>query len=72
MVEALCYKPEGRGFEIRMEPIHFFNLPKSSSPAMALQFFKFQTQDYQKMFLNGVGGGTRKADTMAAICEPTV
>jgi hypothetical protein len=35
LVEELCYKPEGRGFEFRLGK--FFNLPNHSSRTMALR-----------------------------------
>jgi hypothetical protein len=36
LVEALCYKPEGRRFDSRCGHSIFFNLPNPSSRTMAL------------------------------------
>jgi hypothetical protein len=32
VVEALCYKPEGRGFETRCDELIFFNIPNPFLP----------------------------------------
>jgi hypothetical protein len=69
--EALCYKPEGRGF-FPDEVIKFFNLPNPSSRTMALEW----TQPLTEMSTNlpGYKGRlARKADNnLTVICEPTV
>jgi hypothetical protein len=44
LVEALCYKPEGRGFDSLWSHCIFFNLPNSSSRAMALRLTQPLTQ----------------------------
>jgi hypothetical protein len=71
LVEALCYKPEGRGFECRWGGF-FFNLPNSSSSTMALG----STQPLTKMSTRNTPGvkgrPARKADNLTAICEPIV
>jgi hypothetical protein len=36
MVEGLCYKPEGPGFQSRLDHRIFFILPNPSSPTMVL------------------------------------
>jgi hypothetical protein len=70
MVEARCYKPEGRGFESRWDNF-FFNWPNPSSRTMALG----STQPLTEMSTRKISGGkgpARKADNLTAICEPTV
>jgi hypothetical protein len=71
LVEALCYKPEGRRFESRMRWI-FLNLPNLSSRTMALG----STQPLTEMSTRNPPGGkkrpARRADNLAAICVPNV
>jgi hypothetical protein len=71
LVEALCYKPEGRGF-IPNEVIRFFNLPKPSSCTMVLA----STQNPMEMSTRNLRGGkarpAREADNLTAICEAIV
>jgi hypothetical protein len=71
VVEALCYKPEGRRFESQMR-WNFFNLPYPSSRTMALG----STQPLTEMSIRNLPGGkkrpARRADNLAAICEPNV
>jgi hypothetical protein len=58
LVEALCYKPEGRGFDSRWGHWIFFNLPNPSSRIMGLG----STQPLTEMRtsnLPGVNGGRR-------------
>jgi hypothetical protein len=71
VVEALCYKPEGRRCESRMRWI-FFNLPNPSSRIMALG----STQPLTEMSSRNLPGGkkrpARRADNLATIYEPNV
>jgi hypothetical protein len=66
LVDALWYKPEGRGFE------GFLNLPNPSSRTMTLR----STQPLTEMSTRNLPGGkrrpARKADNLTAICEPIV
>jgi hypothetical protein len=71
LVEALCYKPEGRGFE--SDEMDFFNLPNPSSRSMGLG----STKPLAEMSTNnlpgeGWGRPTRKADKLTAICQSIV
>jgi hypothetical protein len=72
LAEALSYKPEGRGFRVPMRWISFLNLPNPSIRNMVL----WSTQPLTEMStrkLPGVGDKGRpgrKADNLAAICEP--
>jgi hypothetical protein len=67
LVEALCYKPEGRPDEM-----DFFSLPNPSSRIMALG----STQPLTELSTRNLPGGkerpARKADNRTAICEPIV
>jgi hypothetical protein len=70
LVEALCYKPEGRRFESWMR--FFFNLPNPSRRTMALG----STQPLTEMSIRNLPWGekrpARRADNLTAICEPIV
>jgi hypothetical protein len=69
LVEVLCYKPEGRGFNTRWGYFDFFSLPSSSSRTMAL----WSSQALIEMSTrNLLGGGGRKADNLTGVCEPIV
>jgi hypothetical protein len=71
LVEALCYKPEGRRFESRRKWI-IFNLPNPSSHTVALG----STQPRTEINTRNLHGGKKRAalrvDNLAAICEPNV
>jgi hypothetical protein len=41
LVEALCYKPEGRGFDYRLSEWMFFNSHSASRHTMALGFTQY-------------------------------
>jgi hypothetical protein len=70
LVEALCYKPEGRLFESQMRWI-LFNLPNPSGGTMALG----STTPLTEMSTRNLPGGKKRpahrADNLTAICEPT-
>jgi hypothetical protein len=71
LVEALCYKPEGR-VSIFLEVIGFLNWRNPSSRIMALG----STQPLTEMSTRNHPGGKRrwalKADNLTSICEPIV
>jgi hypothetical protein len=69
--EALCCKPEGRGFESRWCGF-FFNLPNPSSRTMALGSTQPLTEMSTRNLPGGKGWPEHKADNLTAICEPTV
>jgi hypothetical protein len=71
-VEALCYKPEGRGFESRWGGFFFFNWPNPSSRTMALGWTLPLTEMSTRNLPGGKGWLARKADSLTAICEPVV
>jgi hypothetical protein len=72
LIDAQCYKPEGRG-SIPDEVIVIFNWPNPSSRYMALEFTQPLTEIIPVILL-GVKGSLpgRKADNLTAICEPIV
>jgi hypothetical protein len=41
LVEAICYKPEGREFGSRRDHFHFINLPNPSSFTIALALIQY-------------------------------
>jgi hypothetical protein len=61
-----------RGFDSRRSKLDFFNLPEPSSRIMALG----STQPPTEMSTKNLPGGkkwlARRADNLAAICEPNV
>jgi hypothetical protein len=72
---VLCYKPEGCCFEFRRAHQFFFSLPNPSSRIMALRFTQPLTEmssRSRKMFLRSSARPVRKADNLAAICEPII
>jgi hypothetical protein len=71
VVEALCYKLEGRRFESRMR-WNIFNLPNSSSRTMALGSTQILTELSTRNFPGGKKRPARRADNLAAIYEPIV
>jgi hypothetical protein len=71
LVEALCYKPEGRRFESRMRWI-FFNLLNPSRRTMALESIQPLTEMSTRNLPGGKKRPARRADNLAAICEPNV
>jgi hypothetical protein len=58
MVEALCYKPEGRGFDSRCGGF-IFNVPNPSSRTMALGSTQLLTEMSTRNLPEGVNGGRR-------------
>jgi hypothetical protein len=87
MVEALCYKWEGRGFSPDEVIESFFYLPNHSSRTMALGFTQPPKQKHfistfhlisfqQKCVPEDLSGGkarpARKTDNLTAIREQTV
>jgi hypothetical protein len=71
LVEALCYKPEGRGFESRCGN-WFFNLPKLSSRTMALGLTQPLTEMSVRNPHEDKARPATKAEKLTAICEPIV
>jgi hypothetical protein len=69
-VEALCYKPEGRGFNPD-EVITFFNCPNPSNRTTALGSTQPLTEMTTRNLPGGKGRPARKAD-VTAICDPIV
>jgi hypothetical protein len=67
LVEALCYKPEGRGFESSLGG--FFNWPNPSSRTIALGSTQRLTEISIRDLPGGKGRPARKADNLTAICE---
>jgi hypothetical protein len=72
LVEELCYKSEGRGFESRRDYWIFFNLPNPSSSTMALGFTQPVTELSTRKYFWGKARPARKAANLTAICEPIV
>jgi hypothetical protein len=69
VVNALSYKPEGRGFETRGGD--FFNLPNPSGFTQPLT--EMSTRNIKKtMFLGSKVRPVHKADNLTVICEPIV
>jgi hypothetical protein len=62
LVEALCYKPKGRGFDSQ-----FFNLPNSSSRTMALVSTQPLTEVSTRNLPGGKGRPAHKSDNLPAI-----
>jgi hypothetical protein len=71
MLNALCYKPEGREFQSRRNYIFFFNLPNPFSHTMTLGSTQSLTEMRTKKLRGGKRRPARKADDLTAICEPT-
>jgi hypothetical protein len=75
-VVALCYKPEGRGFEYRLNIFFLFPLIYLILPAAnGLRVDSASKgNEYQESSWAGEGGGRpeRKADNPTVICELTV
>jgi hypothetical protein len=73
VVKALCYKPEGRGFDTRCGD--FLNLPNLQATLGPGVHSASNRNEYRKhkkiMFLSKVRR-VRRADNLTAICEPIV
>jgi hypothetical protein len=70
VVKALCYKPEGRGFETRWSEwflSSYLIFPVALDPGV---YSASKRNEYQK-HKNNVSG-VRRADNLTAICEPIV
>jgi hypothetical protein len=80
LVEALCYKPKGRGFDSRRGYWFFFFffftiyliLPGALVPEDYLASNRNEYQKQKKMFLGSRARLARKAENLAAIYEPIV
>jgi hypothetical protein len=59
LVEALCYKPEGRGLESLGSGFFFFNLPNPSSRTMVLGSTQPLTEMNTRNLPGGVNGDRR-------------
>jgi hypothetical protein len=75
VVKALCYKPEGSGFETRwvnelfsIYPI----LPAALGPGFIQSLTEISTRNIHIMFLGSKARPVSRAHTFAANCEPTV
>jgi hypothetical protein len=71
LIEAICYKPEGRWFDSRWGN-RFFNWLHPSSCTMALGSAQPLTEMSTSNLLGGKGRSSRNADNLTAIFEPTV
>jgi hypothetical protein len=70
LVDALCYKPEGR---VRVpDEVDFFNLPNPSSHTMSRESTKPLTEMSTRNLPGGKKRPARRAGIRAAICEPNV
>jgi hypothetical protein len=69
IVEALCYKPEGRRFGSRMRWIFFFNLPNHSSRTVAQVSTQPLTEMGTSNFHEGKKQPARRAVNLTAIYE---
>jgi hypothetical protein len=67
-IEALRYKPEGRGLE--PNEVEFFKLPDHSIRTVLLGSTLPQQKRVPGMFLKGEGLPAHKADNLTATCEP--
>jgi hypothetical protein len=71
LVEALCYKPEGRVFDSDLVT-GFFNRPNPSSRTVSLGSTRPLTERVPGILLGCKGRPARKADSLTTICEPIV
>jgi hypothetical protein len=71
LVEALCYKPEGRLFRVPDE-VDFFNMPNPSSRSMTLGSTQPVTEMSTRNLPGGRGRPPRRAGKLAAVCEPNI
>jgi hypothetical protein len=76
VVNALCYKLEGRGFENRLSEF-FFNIPNPSGRtrpwgSLSEPLTEMSTRSRKIMFLGSRARPVRRADSLIAICEPIV
>jgi hypothetical protein len=74
VVEALCYKPECRGFGTRCcERIFyiFLILPATHVPGVCSAGNRNKYQKQKIVFVRSRAQPVRRADNLAEICEPT-
>jgi hypothetical protein len=71
LVEALCYKPEGRGFDSRQDD-WIFQFTLSFQPHYVPGFDSASNRNEYQESSGGKGLPARKADNLTAICEPIV
>jgi hypothetical protein len=69
VIEELCYKPEGSGFDSRWGI--FFSAPNPFSRTMTPGFTQTATEMSTGRYL-GVERSASKVDSLTAICEPIV
>jgi hypothetical protein len=68
VVKALCYKPEGRGFEIRWGEFSvYLILPAALGPEVYSASNRNKYQKERKIFLCSKARPVRKADNLTAI-----
>jgi hypothetical protein len=72
LVEALCYKPEGRGFESRWSDRIFSVCLILSAALRPWGRLGLKQKVVPAIFLGGKGQPTHKADNLTVICEPIV
>jgi hypothetical protein len=75
VVEAVCYKPEGRGFETPKGKMIFSSdliFPAALGPGIYSAVTEMSTRSRKIMFLGIRARLVRKADSLTAICEPCV
>jgi hypothetical protein len=69
MLEALCYKPEGRGSESQLGNC-FFNWPNPSSRTMTVGSTRLITEMSNRNIPGGRGRPERKAQNLTVIPKP--
>jgi hypothetical protein len=75
VVETLCYKPEGRGLETRLEEwfcSFCLILPAALSPEFTQPLTEMGTRSRKIIFLGSRAQPVHMADNLTAICEPIV
>jgi hypothetical protein len=72
LVEALCYKPEGPGFDSRLGKWILFIWPNLYSRTMALGWTQSLTEMSTRNLPEGKGRPAHKSDNFTVICEQTV
>jgi hypothetical protein len=72
VVKALCYKPESRGFEIRLREFFSISLILPAALGTGVHLTEMSTRNRKIMFLRSRARPVLKADKLTAICEPIV
>jgi hypothetical protein len=72
VVKALCYKPEGRGFETRWGEWIFSNYLILLALGFTQSLTEMSTRSRNIMFLGSRTWSVRRADNCTIICEPIV